>query len=584
MKYPTLYELATSKQMVDTFLGYNHNLRIAEGEFYDMKNLTADHFPMLASRRLRGSVATYNNPAGLIAKDALAVVDGSAVVYNGYRIEMGLSDIRPKQLVSMGAYMVIFPDKKYLNTADTEDFGSLEASWEAGTLPITYAPCSVNGELYENTVIQGTEPTAPANGDYWVDTSSEPHTLMQYSSASAMWVQIPTVYTRISATGIGALFMDYDGVTISGCSYEGDSSVERQIAELNATKVIYKRDEDYIIVVGMLDQACTQTGGVRVKRSVPDMDYVCEAGNRLWGCKYGLIQGEPINEIYGSKLGDFKNWNCFMGISTDSWAASVGSDGQFTAAVNYLGHPTFFKENVIHTVMISSSGAHQIQETNCSGVQKGSWLSPVVAGEILYYKGLTAVYAYDGSQPVRVSDQLGSVRYRNAVAGSVGGKYYISMQDDAGAWHLFCLDTAKGLWVREDDTQAVMFAAVDEDLYFLNAAGELVSVNGWDGVKEDGIEWEAVSGVQYYRYAGKKYVSRYNFRIKLDPGASVKLYIQYDSSGEWEERGTIHGGPLGTVTLPVVPRRCDHLQFKLVGNGEFRLFSIARVFEEGSDV
>lgn len=144
MKYPTLYELATSKQMVDTFLGYNHNLRIAEGEFYDMKNLTADHFPMLASRRLRGSVATYNNPAGLIAKDALAVVDGSAVVYNGYRIEMGLSDVRPKQLVSMGAYLVIFPDKKYLNTADTEDFGSLEAIWEAGTLPITYAPCSVN--------------------------------------------------------------------------------------------------------------------------------------------------------------------------------------------------------------------------------------------------------------------------------------------------------------------------------------------------------------------------------------------------------------------------------------------------------
>ena len=80
MKYPTLYEQATSRQMVDTFHGYNHNLRIAEGEFFDMKNLTADHFPMLATRRLRGTVAKYDTPAGIMAKDSLAVVDGSAVV------------------------------------------------------------------------------------------------------------------------------------------------------------------------------------------------------------------------------------------------------------------------------------------------------------------------------------------------------------------------------------------------------------------------------------------------------------------------------------------------------------------------
>ena len=199
MKYPILHEQATSRQMVDTFSGYNHNLRIGEGEFYDMKNLTADHYPMLANRRLRGTVATYSNPAGLIAKDALAVIDGSAVVYNGYRIEMGLSDSAPKQLVSMGAYLVIFPDKKYLNTADIEDFGSLEALWSAGTNNVTYTPCNVYGEAYEGAAIQDEEPQSPENGDYWIDTSGETHSLMQYSASSAMWVPIPTVYTKIEA-------------------------------------------------------------------------------------------------------------------------------------------------------------------------------------------------------------------------------------------------------------------------------------------------------------------------------------------------------------------------------------------------
>ena len=36
MKYPTLTEQETSREMIDVFSGYNHNLRIKDGEFYDM--------------------------------------------------------------------------------------------------------------------------------------------------------------------------------------------------------------------------------------------------------------------------------------------------------------------------------------------------------------------------------------------------------------------------------------------------------------------------------------------------------------------------------------------------------------------
>ena len=42
MQYPKLRELETSRQMVDAFRGYNHNLRISDGEFFDMKNMTSD--------------------------------------------------------------------------------------------------------------------------------------------------------------------------------------------------------------------------------------------------------------------------------------------------------------------------------------------------------------------------------------------------------------------------------------------------------------------------------------------------------------------------------------------------------------
>ena len=583
---PQLQEPYQQKIHTETFGGYNHKLKISANDWYETTNLNSDAFPMLGSRPLRGIVSALDAPGGCIAKDGLLVVDGENVLYNGYTIPVGLNDITPKQLVSMGAYLVIFPDKKYLNTADLDDFGDLEASWESQeNEAVTYSICNVAGDAYENLTVQAVEPQNPANGAYWIDTSGETHVLKQWSSDSGIWTQIPTVYTRISATGIGKNFRQYDGVTISGCAIEGSGNLSRQIDALNGSKVIYHREDDSIVVVGLLDQTYTQTTGVvSARRSVPDMDYVCEAGNRLWGCKYGLVDGKTVNEIYACKLGDFKNWNCFLGISTDSWAASVGSDGQWTAACNYLGYPTFFKEGTIHRVSISSSGAHQIQETICSGVERGSWRSPCVAGEILYYKGISGIYAYDGSQPVDVSDALGGVRYRNAVAGAIGKKYYVSMEDMTGVPHLFVLDADRGIWMREDNTRAMMFAQADGDLFYIDETDRsLRCVMGSVGTAEKTLHWEAVSGVQHYEQSEKKYVSRYNFRVKLDPKGSVQLYIQYDSDGKWEFSGSIKGGALRTCTIPVRPRRCDHLQYKLCGEGEFRLFSVTRILEQGSD-
>ena len=54
MQYPKLIELENSRHMIDQFRGYNHNLRIAGGEFYDMKNMTSDYYPVLAPRGSRG--------------------------------------------------------------------------------------------------------------------------------------------------------------------------------------------------------------------------------------------------------------------------------------------------------------------------------------------------------------------------------------------------------------------------------------------------------------------------------------------------------------------------------------------------
>ena len=579
MKLSILNELQASRDMVDAFGGYNHNLRIGNGEFYDMHNLSSDNYPVLSPRRPRGVYATPSIPQGMVSKDSLCYVDGGDFIINEYRVPMGLTvDDSPKTLISMGAYVIIMPDKKYINTADLTDYGAIEATVKtSGT--VTFSLCKVDGVEYENAVTQSTAPSNPQNMDLWIDTSSTPHVLKQYAATSAMWSAVATTYIKISAPGIGLPFNVNDGVTIEGVESEA-------LADLNASMVVWARGDNYIVVTGILDKVTTQTSSVTVSRKMPNMDFVIESGNRLWGCRYGVaLNGEVVNEIYASKLGDFKNWNCYAGISTDSYAATVGTDGQFTGAIEHLGYPLFFKENCMHKVYGNYPANYQIQTTTCRGVQKGCEKSLAIVNEVLYYKARSSVCAYDGSLPVEISSAFGDEAYDNAVAGALQNKYYISMSDMNGKWHLFVYDTTKGMWHREDDTQATCFCNCRGDLYYLDyATNQIKTVRGTGVTETAPIKWQAVTGVIGTDSPDKKYVSRIDVRMSLKVGSRVSFYAEYDSSGEWEHLFTKDGVSLKTFAVPVRPKRCDHMRLKIVGLGEAKIYSICKTIEQGSDV
>lgn len=579
MKLSRLNEIPTSRTLIDTFRGYNHNLRIGEGEFYDMTNLSSDNFPILSPRRPRGIYAAPDCPQGMISKDVLCYVDGSDFIIGDSTVQMNLSvDEMPKTLISMGAYVIIMPDKKYINTADVTDYGDIEAAVTTVSA-VTFELCKSDGAGYENAVTQPTAPTNPSSMDLWIDTSSKPHTLKQYSSDNAMWVSIPTTYIKISATGIGIPFSENDGIKISGVKSE-------ELADLNNTAVISAKGDDFIVVTGILDQVTEQETPITVERLMPNMDFIIESGNRLWGCRYGVsANGETVNEIYASKLGDFKNWNCFAGISTDSYAVTVGTDGQFTGAIEHLGYPLFFKEGCMHKVYGNYPANYQIQTTACRGVQKGCERSLAIVNEILYYKTRSGVCAYDGALPTEISAAFGDEFYYNAVAGAIGNKYYISMSDTKEMWHLFAYDTRRGIWHREDDTQVLGFCACGGDLYYIDYADKQIKTVRGTGVAETAvIKWSATTGIIGTDSPDKKYVSRMDVRMSLQAGARVSFYAEYDSSGEWEYLFTMDGIKLQTFAVPIRPKRCDHMRLRIVGYGEAKIYSICKNTERGSDV
>ena len=603
---PELTELKASRSVIDAFRGYNHNLRINSNEFYDMKNMTSSQYPILSPRGKRGLYAQPENPQGMIAKDNLCYVDGSALVINKYRVEMGLStevDMCPKKLISMGAYIIILPDKMWLNTSPYSDpnyvlkdgeepFGKIEASFDTEA-PVTFTLCNITGDDY-GANISSEEPTDPVANALWIDTTSAPHTLKQWSATSGMWVSIATTYIKIESAGIGAAFEKYDGVTISGLKdtilydqVDGEPIQDTSdLSQIDGSFVIWEKGDNYIVIIGMLDVARTITNSINIKREMPTMDFIVESENRLWGCHYGVAKnGEVVNEIYSSKLGDFKNWNCFMGISTDSYVVSVGSDGAFTGAITHLGYPIFFKEKCMHKLYGNYPANYQVQTTACRGVQRGSEASLAIVNEVLYYKSTMAVCAYDGSLPVEISGALGEAFYSDAIACAHGNKYYINMRDRGGAWHLFVYDAAKGMWHKEDNIHARGFCSCRDELYYIDDEDNAIrTMCGSINSDEKMVKWMAETGVIGTDSPDKKYISQLNVRMSLEVGARVRFFCQYDSCGEWEHLFTMQGNRLGSFSVPIRPKRCDHFRIRIEGEGDAKIYSIAKTIEEGSDI
>lgn len=591
MKLPTLSGVATSRDMVDAFGGYNHNLRIGNGEFYDTKNTTSSYYPLLSPRPKRGLYKESTSPiTGIIEKDTLCHVEGKTFYFNGKPYNLGLNDA-PKSLISMGAYVIIMPDKKYFNTANDTDNGDIEKRIEpVGT--VSFELCKIDGESHKDAsgkdviiknIKSDTAPDSPTNMQLWLDTSSVPNTLKQYSTTNEQWVSIATTYIKITFSGYNSErpipFKEGDGVTITGIT-------DAKVTDLNNTMVVWASGDNYIVVTGILDDVVTQTvaeaGDLVVQTKMPEMDFVIESKNRLWGCKYGVVNGVAVNEIYASKLGDFRNWNCFSGISTDSYVVSLGSDGVFTGAITHMGYPLFFKENCIHKVY-GDTLPFGVQETACRGVQRGCHKSLSIVNEILYYKSRSAVCAYDGSLPVEVSSALGDVSYNNAVAGTLGNKYYISMSDNEDTYHMFVYDTKMGLWHREDNTHASAFCTCRGNLYYIEGNTIKSVIGSGETLITDDISWMAETGIIGVDMPDKKYISRIDVRLSLEVGARVFFYIQYDSMRTWEHLFTMTGTTLKTFAIPIKPKRCDHLRLRIEGIGEAKIFSICKTIEQGSD-
>lgn len=513
-----------STQIQNSFGGINHTETAANGTIYDMRNLSSEHMPLIAPRAPRYHTQTLTTPNGIFADDRMFLVDGESLFVDG--VSVGTVANSPKTFCGVSGRVIIFPDKLVYENGELKP---MEATYSATNL--------VFGK--------GTFAGAPAEAN------------------------------SITTTGAVFPFKVGDAVEISGCTVQpanNKTPIIREISEDGKTLRFY---EFTFTVTG---DSITETGTVTLARKVPDMDFVCANENRLWGCK--------DDTIYASKLGDPFNWYVFDGISTDAWSVNTGTAGKFTGCVSYLGYPVFFKENGIFKVYGAKPANYQVMASATLGVDAGSERSLAVAGETLYYLSRAGIVAYTGGVPTVVSAPLGHGVMRNAVAGSDGRKYYVSIETENGT-RLFVLDTKAGAWHAEDDL-AIVGTAYKGGLYALSADGRLQIIAAPQEIPANSAaETEIESMLEFGDFDFDNFASKYPVRLRLrlstENNAEVTVYISYDG-GEWETVKTVRGAGKRSVYLPVPIRRCDHFRLKLSAVGEWRLHAIAWELHSGKYV
>lgn len=512
----------------------------------------------------------------------------------------GLGGMR--RLVRMGAYVIDPREKYYVNVEElaagktmviNENYGEMDASQLtdlSGNLTLTL--CNIDGTPYTGAVASATEPVSHDN--VWIDLSGSNTVVREWSASVSGWIVIPTTYVKLSPVHV-AVASDYDsGVIATGDgvqfgAFEMDDSLDKDVKYLlNASHVIVKAEDEnlgegYVIVPGVLPSATvtldqTHLSALQISRTVPRMDYMVEAQNRLWGCRYGQISSNPadagtlINEIYCSKLGDPKNWNVYEGLSTDSWRASRGTPAPFTGAAVLSGHPLFFREDSLEKVYPSSAGAHQVQTFSLDGVEQGSADSLVVIDERLYYKSRLGICVYDGTMPRLISGAFGALRFTEGSAARHKKQYVIAMTAEDGERIAANYDTQSDEWHLETDGWDGTAITWKDELY---TNGDPYAWRRYAYGDNRSVNWYAESGVIGYELAEHRFISCVRIRMKKHLNSMVKVYIRYQDT-DWQQKAEITGAAFtDTREINIFPRRCDHFRIRLEGVGPCEILSMS---------
>ena len=426
--------------------------------------------------------------------------------------------------------------------ADIADFESKKSAWSL---------------LYEKNAISLRQGTSKPDAPYY----------LKYADVGP---------DKVDINGDVELVIDYGYIkeTINPIS-AGIDGISAEIKAVTDTSISFPDNTFHDVTGKQLSGQTFTFSPFTISRPSPNLDYVIEWNNRLWGCS------NKDNTIYASKLGDPTNWQYYQTTALDSYFAEQGSNGRWTGVGKYSTHLLFFKEDCVHKVYGSYPSEFQIVTQMCSGVKEGSSKSVVTMEDGVFYHSRRGIMGYSGGIPSLISTEFGSIKYSDAVAGSDNSRYYVSMKDSLGAYHLFTYDVDTGLWHRYGALNISDMEYHHGGLKFALRGENALIQEFSDAATEYADNWYANFGPFDEWVEEHKIYSKVKIRYRKYGDATFNVELSIDE-GAWEAVQLVTSENENSGFIEFVPERCDRFSIRLSGSGRCEIKSITREFRQGT--
>lgn len=543
--------------------GLNRTNAYVSGELESCKNITSAKFPYIETcdnlEAVSTGVSSGYKPVSVYAWEKLFVVSnrpvtgGYACYYGGRYCGYVPTLTTPKQYAVVNTKLIVFPDKVYFNlNEDTDmeshalDTATLIQNITSGKATFTKAVKTKN-----STTLEVTE--TPAS----------------LTITGATFPSVTVGATIILSGCINAL----NDMTLTVKSKSGNTLTfeEDWFAENEVTQDC--SEYDISIYNG--------TNGVTI---VPDLDYICSHGNRLWGVNSWR------RTIYASALGDPTDFHTYEGLSTDAFAVGVGSAGDFTGCISLTSSILFLKQHCIHKMLGAFPAEYVLYEYEIEGPTEDNGLSVVNCnGEVMYISE-HGIMTYAGTFPGVLIRSLGEGNMHNGIGAYDGNNYILYAEDDDGVPSLYVYDMLHDIWTVIDTGEVLGIAHLGDDTFVL-VKGEntntLYQLNSGEPLQG---EWEMTFKPFIETVTGKNNTTQSIFekkrywhiyvRADFSPDSTLKAEIKTDD-GRW--RPVLRSPKLhGVKMFPIKTPRCDKLQLRLSGTGHMKILAMEREYSVGS--
>ena len=208
----------------------------------------------------------------------------------------------------------------------------------------------------------------------------------------------------------------------------------------------------------------------------------------------------------------------------------------------------------------------------------GNWSAVVLDYCRISAKGVGTDFAAEDTVTL-----TGSAAEQAGQWNELDGRYYLHLvrgSGEAQAVRLLVYDTERGLW-QEEDVCSYEMAGSGGQLYLWDGkaiwAADADREENWQqaGGIEDGVSFELVSGDIGLDSPEELYLSRLTLRLEAGVKSRIEVAVSYDS-GAWETLAQLTADGRRCFDVPLVPRRCGSLRFRLKGRGQLTLRSLTR--------